>query len=465
MPVETHAKDTRPNIIFIVADAITANDMSLFGYTLPTTPKLDEITKTWTVYSNAQSPLTCTVAALPTLLTGRYTNINNFQYYGDQITSQPGWLSIPNALEQEGYQTWWSGYHSPGFYHMGGVFQENVCRTNESLFVALSHSWFKPRAISKIHFPFIPATFDWLGYIESGQTEFDRCEKLDSLDSLLRNGSATPPYFIYYHYQGSHGIPYPAGESLGVFLPVSEGLITESEQRTVYGSYKPEEQPAVDKLRLRYDEAIADQDQKLADFIESLKQQGLYDSAMIIITSDHGQNFTNGFSSHCTPLVSNAEAHVPLLVKYPYQTEGKWIDSLVSTIDIAPTILDVAGLAYPENWFDGISLNRQAAQAETNRIVFTRRYDYYSKLVPVEIAATDGKYRMVMRGKKLFLFDAKNDPLEEVNLLEQNGYEQMPEIQILEQALKNYQQRAQLLQSGGGILSATPLSSQPTSHP
>ena len=86
-------------------------------------------------------------------------------------------------------------------------------------------------------------------------------------------------------------------------------------------------------------------------------------------------------------------------LKYPYQTEGKWIDSLVSTIDIAPTILDVAGLAYPENWFDGISLNRQAAQAETNRIVFTRRYDYYSKLVPVEIAATDGKYRMVMRGK------------------------------------------------------------------
>ena len=134
-------------------------------------------------------------------------------------------------------------------------------------------------------------------------------------------------------------------------MPELEDLITEAAQRKVYGSYKPEDQPIVDKLRLRYDEAITNQDQS-GEFIVSLKQEGLDHLAMIIITSDHGQSFNNGFSSHCTALISKVDAHVPLLIKFPYQTQGEWFDFLVSRSNIAPTILDVAGLAYPENWFD-----------------------------------------------------------------------------------------------------------------
>jgi arylsulfatase A-like enzyme len=459
MPVRSLEQENRPNIIFIIVDALSANDMSMFGYSLPTTPNLDEITRTWTVYSNTQSPLTCTVATLPTLMTGRYTYTNLFRYYGDQIATQPGWLSIPNALEQNGYQTWWSGYHTPGFYHMGQVFQKNVCRTNDILFVGLSRSWFKARAISKSHFPFIPITLDQLGFIESWKTDFDRCGEIVPLDNLLQNQSTTSPFFIYYHYNGVHGFPYPSGESLGKFLPVSAGIISEIEQRKVYGAYKLEDQPIVDMLHLRYDEAIADQDQKLTDFIESLKQQGLYDSAMIIITSDHGQSFSNGYTSHCTPLVSYAEAHVPLLIKYPYQAEGQRFDFLVSTIDIAPTILEVAGIEYPDDWFDGISLLKQDASEELNRIVFTRRYDYYYyKYIPSIIAATDGRYRLVRRNDEFLLFDPLNDPLEKVNLLEQGDYRQMPEIQRLLQALDNYRLRSQWLISGKNILTAPQLS-------
>jgi arylsulfatase A-like enzyme len=262
-----------------------------------------------------------------------------------------------------------------------------------------------------------------------------------------------------------HGFPYPSGEFLGDFLPISEGLISEVDQRKVYGSYKSEDQSIVDKLRLRYDEALANQDQKLTNFIESLKRQGLYDSAMIIITSDHGQSFSNGFTTHCTPLVSNAEAYVPLLIKYPYQTEGQRFDSLVTTLDIAPTILDVTGLGYPDNWFDGISLIKQAASEESNRIVFTRRYIYDHRFVPSQIAATDGKYRLVMRVNELFLFDSDTDPLEKDNLLVISGYEQKPEIQRLKQALLNYQERAQFIQAGGDILSAPSLNSTVSNQP
>ncbi len=459
IPVQEFTQQSRPNIIFIVVDALAVKDMSMFGFSLPTTPNLNQITQTWTVFSNAQAPTTCTILALPSLMTGRYPYTNNIYNYGDQINGQPGWLSMPNVLEQNGYQTWWSGYLSPGLYHMDQVFQENACHANENLLNSLIYSRFEGRALWFAGFPFIPFTLDRSGFVQRLMLDFDSCTELDPLSNLIQNQTTAPPFFIYYHYRGVHGQPYayPSGKALGEFLSTSEGLISPEEQIPLQGFYKIEDQPLVDKLRLRYDEAIADQDRILANFIESLKQQGVYDSAMIIIMGDHGQNFENGFSTHCTPLISDAEANVPLLVKYPFQSVGQRFNFPVSTIDVAPTILEAAGLKFPENWFDGISLIEQAAQEESNRIVFTRRYSNNLNLLPLEIAATDGKYRLVMRSTGLFLFDIQKDPSEKVNLLEVSTYDQRPEVQKLKQALDNYRQRALFLLDGGKILSAPPL--------
>jgi arylsulfatase A-like enzyme len=452
MPVLIHGQPSLPNVIFIVADALGTTDMSLFGYPLSTTPELEKITQNWAVFSNVQSPQTCTVAALPTLTTGRYTYTNDFTYYGDQVTSQPGWLSLPNALEQAGYQTWWSGYHSPGFYHMGSAFNKSVCRSDDNLYVTLIHSWFRARPFFVRQFPYIPFTLDQFGMIEEGRTDFGQCEELEPFDNLVQFGNLNAPFFIFYHYRGSHGFPYLPGSFLGAFLPESEGFISLNDQFKVFGAYKPEDQPLVEKLRLRYDESIANQDHQLGAFIESVKQRGLYDSSMIIITSDHGQNFENGFLPHCTPLVSQMESGVPLLIKYPGQTEGQRFDFLASTIDIVPTVFDVLGMDYPANWLDGISLLKQAAQPDQNRIVFTRRYSYASNLIPTEIAASDGRYRLIRREEKLFLFDITKDPLEKENLLDQNGYDQLTEFKGLQQALENYRQRASSLLAGESIL-------------
>jgi choline-sulfatase len=468
MPVQSLSHNTYPDIFFIVVDALAANDMSMFGYSLPTTPNLDSITQTWTVFSDAQTPTTCTNLSLPTLITGRYPYINNYYYYGDQIISQPGWLSVPNALQQYGYQTWWSGFLTPGYYHMDQVFRENVCHPYENPIETLTYSRFEGRSISFIGVPFIPFSLDQLGFLQRSEKIFDLCDEIDPLTSLLQNKSAVQPFFVYYHFRGVHGYPfspYPSGAALGKFLPVQEGLFSLEEQGLYNGAYKPEDQPFVDKLRLRYDEAVADQDRRLSDFINSLKQQGLYDSSMIVIIGDHGQNFDDGFLSHCTPLVSEAEAHVPLLIKYPYQNKGQIFDVPVSTIDIAPTILDVAGLNYPESWFDGISLIRQVTQGESNRIVFTRLNSNDFNHVPSEIAATDGKYRLVMRADQLLLFDIQIDPSETVNLFDNTGYLQEPQIQRLQQALANYQQRAQYLLDGGEILAAPPLNTTTSGQP
>lgn len=446
----------RPNVIFIVADALSASDMSLFGYDLPTTPRLNEITASWSVYSNAQSPLTCTVAALPSLMTGRYPYTTVFSRYGDLINRQTGWISLPQVLNQSGYQTWWVGYLSPGFYRMGSSFDHSVCRSSDGLHHALNRSWFKTRAIQKQSFPFVPFLLDQFKLAAESAEDMDQCGGLDSLQSVLQQPSMQAPYFIYFHYDGVHGVPYPTGDKLGTFLPVEAGLVTKAQQREVYGEYPLDQQAKVDQLRLRYDESILQADQDLGAFLDWLKQAGLYDSSMIIITADHGQSFENGVSSHCTTTVAASETHVPILIKYPHQATGTRSDDLVSTVDLAPTILDTLGFRFPAGWFDGISLRQQADAPVNDRVVVSRRPNYLLD-VPQYIAVSDRNFTLVQRNHALYLFDNRQDARSRHNLFREYGYDDLLAVLRLKQTLENYADRTRLLQKGENILDAPPL--------
>ncbi len=444
-----------PNVIFIVVDALAAQDMSLYGYSLPTTPNLERITKNWTVYTHAQSPQTCTVSSLPAFSTGRNPYVNNFPLYGEKAAQSPQWLSLPQTLKQNGYQTWWLGYNSPGYYHLGSGFENSACRPGSQPHTSLIRSWFEPRGVVKAGFPFIPYTLEQLDTVGYGHEDFNRCEEIDGLASILQNQEASSPFYIYYHYRGVHGLPYPSGSFLGAFLPIEAGMISFDAQHSVYGHYDSAKQPQVDELRLRYDEAIADQDARLGRFLDDLKQQSWYDSTMIVITADHGQSFNNDYSSHCTWLISQAEANVPLLIKYPGQTQGKRVERLVSTLDVTPTILDVTGFQLPSSLFDGRSLLQEPASGADKRIVFTRRISFLSVL-PEDLAATDGDYRLVMRKQTYYLYDYRNDPLEKNNLIADQRYAALPAVQALKDAMQSYLQRSRMLLQGQDFTNSLP---------
>jgi arylsulfatase A-like enzyme len=256
---------------------------------------------------------------------------------------------------------------------------------------------------------------------------------LDATMNLFKQNAFNDPFFLYVHYDGVHGVPYPSGPYLGSILPIAEGLLDRSGQSIVFGEYKPNQQFIADKQRLRYDEAIRYQDVRLKDLIDTIKEADLYDSSMIIITADHGQVFDNGFTTHCTPLVSYAETHVPLLIKYPFQEHGEMIHSLVSTIDITPTIMDILGIPYKPNWFDGISLLEIDESQQTKRSVYTRT----STESNLYLVVTQDQYKITLRADEFFLFDYKNDPSEKENLIPILG-DDHEIVQNLMQALEQY---------------------------
>lgn len=406
-----------PNVFIIIMDALTAEDMSLFGYQLATTPRLNEITSTWTVYSNAQSPSICSIGVYPSLVSGHYPYIMRpFANYGNLIRTSDVWVDLFQILSHAGYTTYWNGYLSPGFYHTGSGVDETFASSSP---VILLNTWFQAKAFSKTYFPYVPLSYQQPADYASIQSADDR---LSQTMQLFAQHAFQSPFFMYFHYDGVHVLPgiewiYPAGSSMGAFLSVDEG------------------NSDLDKaqLRLRYDETIRDQDLQISKFIEELKKQGLYDNSLIILTADHGQVFKAGQYAQCSLNISLAETHVPLLVKYPNQQEGEVVNNLVTTIDLTPTILDVLNIPYDKNWFDGVSLLDAAGQAAPRYVfsgnTFNEQYQYIQ-------AVMDERYRLVFRDNRYFLYDYRIDPREENDLFAQ--YQDQPFVQDMLAALQEH---------------------------
>lgn len=383
----------KPNIFLVIVDALSAEDMSLFGYPLETTPKLKEITRDWSVYANAQSPSVCSIGVYPSLVSGHYPYIlRPFAQYGNQIQSSDQWTDLFQLLKLAGYHTYWSGYLPPGFYHTGS----GVDSTYGMPFgTQLMKAWFQMKAIRKQYYPYIPLTIQQPDQYPSIQYDDYR---LSETINMLKADKFQSPAFLYLHFDGVHVMPgiewiYPAGTFQGAFL-----------------------QPGVPGIRDQYDEAILNMDLDFSKFLDELKQKDLYDQSMIILMADHGQVFRQGSLAQCSTEITLNETHVPLLIKYPGQKKGDWFSKIVSTIDITPTILEIAGLHYPTDMFDGRSLmdNISGDGFVFSGNTFLARYKNY-------IAVMDDQYKFVLRGTQYFLFNYKNDPNELNDLLPRLG--------------------------------------------
>lgn len=397
----------KPNIFLIIVDALTAQDMSLFGYPLETTPHLKEITKGWSVYTNAHTPSVCSIGVYPSLITGHYPYIlRPLTQYGDQIRSSDTWTDLFQVLKENGYHTYWSGYLPPGFYHTGGgvetVFGMPYGRQ-------LMNAWLQMKAIRKQYFPYIPLSMQQPEKTSSIQYDDYRFSRAMN---LLNEGFFQSPFFSYLHFDGVHVMPgiewvYPAGTFQGTFLD-----------------------PEKPNIRQQYNEAILNFDFQFSKFIDQLKEKEIYDQSMIILMADHGQVFREGSLAQCSTEITLNETHIPLLIKYPKQVGGEWISDIVSTIDLTPTILDVLKISHPPAWFDGTSLINDPP---TDRIIFSgntfqARYKNY-------LAAMDDTYKLVLRGNQYYLFNYKQDPDEKDNLIISLGM-QDPIVQKLMRELE-----------------------------
>ena len=225
------------------------------------------------------------------------------------------------------------------------------------------------------------------------------------------------PFFFFFHTFEPHSdfrlLPYEApglnrttiAESFGVSnFGCRKGRCASQLLNALHRDEVPREPLDTEILRHTYDAGVRYLDASLGTLFDSLRSSGLWDRMLVVVTSDHGEEFAEhgGFGHHT---LYEEIVRVPLLVKWPRGDRAGTInEALSSSVDLAPTLLEVAGL--PADDLPGDHLHRRPADAPVFAGTLAR-------------AVVRGHDKGIFGGAgPRRVFDLAADPDEELNLVE-----------------------------------------------
>jgi arylsulfatase A-like enzyme len=373
----------KPDVVLILIDTLRADHLGCYGYEKETTPNLDRLSADATLFENAVAQSSWTRPSVASIMTGLTPRAHLTNERDD---------AIPEGLDTVAEQLAARGYETAGF----------VTNTN----VAPDFGFDRGFGTYELLLDEDPR----LGYARA-DVLVDR-----ALDFLSRRRSEAP-LFLYLHATDPHD-PYSfsrtGGDPLGTM-----GFMKSLEAGNIAVTPGTRE-----GLIDRYDREIRFADREIGRFLDSLKERATrptYRDALVIVLSDHGEEFQDhGWWRHGKTLYQEL-LHVPLLVKWPSLAfAGARNEATVQHIDLLPTLLDLAGSPAVE-WraLPGRSLWPLVSGRGSRAPVAARSYLHLDGR-EVE-SVTLGKRKLVRyftydREKPTFeLFDLDVDPKEATN--------------------------------------------------
>jgi len=251
-------------------------------------------------------------------------------------------------------------------------------------------------------------------YIREGRrtmAEFVAADVLQWLDARPTD----KPFFLYVHTIDPH-VPYrPPAEHLALYGdPSYRGRVDFSRDATLLENVKLGRLRLDDRdkahLQALYDGEITYTDVHFAAILDGLDRRGLSDDTMVVLTSDHGEEFWDHGSVGHGHSVYEELLHVPLFVRLPGEPARRLRDS-VGLVDVMPTILEALGRPLPEN-LSGRSFlpSLRGAGYDAPQATVSGFMEHW-RTVNV------GRYKLVQRpGHPPVLYDLAEDPGETTNV-------------------------------------------------
>jgi arylsulfatase A-like enzyme len=318
-----------PNVILIGVDTLRADRLSCYGYEGSQTPAMDSLAAGGVRYAAATAQASWTKPSFATILTSLYPSSHTATGKPDRLPQAV--TTLAEVLAANGYYTggiadniniapafgFDQGFGDYVYLEPGYFFAGNEAASQTALYQVLRRGWAMASGdriyVQNFYQDAAVVTEQALGWLDSNQgTRF----------------------FLFLHYMDPHD-PYFTHPYDG------SGYARASNQDP-----DPALAPVFSDL---YDGEVRYLDGYLEQLFDGLKAAGLYDDALIILTADHGEEFQeHGGWWHGQTLYQEQIA-VPLIVKMPGgQKAGTVVGDLARSLDIAPTILDLAGLPIPE---------------------------------------------------------------------------------------------------------------------
>jgi arylsulfatase A-like enzyme len=420
----------RPDIILITFDAMSAEDMSLFGYARPTTPNFERLAKTSHVFAHFYSSSDFTTPGVTSLMTGKDLFAHRVYQLTGMLPAAIRDQNLAQVLKAAGYKTAavvTNNYASP--LHLG------IDASFDYLPEPPVNPWLRtttwPLQIShSLLFDSDAMPTSWvvpfLGLTEKYFPGFNNAPNVDpaavfALSERLID-SAGGPLFLWIHVFPPH-FPYMTSPRFrGLFLAGTR-YTTEADFQAArrFGHYERRKQAIFDQLRARYDESIADCDAALGSFLQWLDARARRGHTLLVVSADHGESFHQWWG-HESPFLLNPEVHIPLLISLPGQKSEVRHDEDAGLPDVAPTILSLAGIARPR-WMTGHALlsSTRDARQPAFAAYLARSYTFGPPGVGA-VAAFSGDYELVwfFPTETKELFDLRDNPEGTVNVISDN---------------------------------------------
>ncbi|MBN1224477.1 MAG: sulfatase [Candidatus Aminicenantes bacterium] len=388
-PIIYRPKGNKPNIILISLDTLRADHIGCYGYHRRTSPNMDELAKESVLFQKtyAHSPWT-----LPSHVSMLYSlNSASHQVYYSTQKIDPSLPSLASLLKSQGYIT-------QAF--TGGGFVDSV-------------------------FGFAKG-FDWYEDVPERSPK-NEAEMLLATTASWVKENQEKPFFLFLHTFQIHG-PYdsPAPWNKAFLSDDAKwekiGLMNFLES---HGKDYPFTQAEIENIVSLYDGEILYTDEMLINPLVSLmKDLGIYDNSLIIITSDHGEEFNDHGGWLHSQTVYEEMLHVPLMIKFPNSRfKGESVKTRCRLIDIMPTILEIASADYDKKSIDGESLMSLISGKESQDRIFISDVAYKNIPVPcpVLIATNRNSQKFIFEKsesgvKDIQVYDLDKDSKEKNNL-------------------------------------------------
>lgn len=350
-------------IILISVDTLRADRLPLYGYKGVETPALARLAGDGIVFANAYSHVPLTLPSHATMMTGRLPYENGVRSNIGYRLSSEG-MKLPQLLKRQGYAT-------------GGAISSYVLRAETGMG------------------PLFDFYDDSLEVYESA-----------TLGALQRKGDETTrtalswvdtvrekPFFLFLHLFEPHTPYEPAPEF-----------------RQRYSD--------------PYDGEIATVDAILGRFLDELDRRGLYDEALIVVTSDHGEGLGDHGEAEHGVLLYREVLHVPLILKLPGGRRAKTrVSAPAQLTDLLPTLVSASGGPVPSG-LPGMSLIDLAeGRGDAQRVVYSETLYPRLHLGWSELrSATDSRHQYI-ESPFPELYDIVADPRETKNLRDERRRE------------------------------------------
>jgi arylsulfatase A-like enzyme len=379
------------NVILISLDTLRWDRLGCYGYERQVSPHIDELAEDCVLFSHCFVQSNWTLPSHVSMLTS--LNSRRHQVYLAHEKMSASLLTVADILRVHGYYN--------GGITGGGYVSEK--------------------------FGFSKGFDSYKGerYVFHAENEAEELGRT-TVEWLDRN--ADKKFFLFLHtyqihdpYYNHPGITdeFVEGEVSWQSMPIASFLRNQEEKRKY--EFTPKEQQDIVAL---YDGEIKYTDRFLiAPLLQKLKELDLYENTLIILTSDHGEEFLDHGSWLHAHTLYNELIKVPLLIKYPEsEHRGKRIETIVRSIDIVPTILEAAGIDAAAFDFDGLSLQPVVRGKENDHRVFFSDFSHKgsSDLRPTMVCTNQDFFKLILNRKpsppRSFLFDLAGDGQEQTNL-------------------------------------------------